>query len=109
MIYAANNDFRKSYVLKLTSSSVNKWFLNDEIESGECVGRGSYGKVYRTKRKGQPTIGLAKKVTIGDGRNLCKDFIREFGILEKLSRSTKPRDRLIVLVGVEISKDVAGM
>ena len=52
---------------------------------------------------------LAKKVTVGEGRTLCNDFVREFCILNKLSRSTKPRDRLIGLVGVEIIKDVAGV
>ena len=52
MIYPINNDLCQSYVPELNSSSLQKLFLKEKIIVGKCVGRGSYGKVYRVKTKG---------------------------------------------------------
>ena len=112
MNYPINLDIRDSYLSDLTSASITNWCLKDEIKIERLVGRGSYGKVYRVKRIGKlATTILAKKVTLGESRTLSNDFTREFGVLSKLSQSqtTKARDRLIKLIGIEISQSESGV
>ena len=110
VMYLVNRDLRSTYISSLTSQNIKQWFLKEGTDSEKHVGRGSYGDVYRVKILADNKVSFfAKKVTRGKTNYLCDDFVREFGILEKLTRSVKPTERLIKLIGVELSRSVDGL
>ena len=112
MIFEVNKDLRKSYFSTLFSKNLEQWLVKEKEHNEKLVGRGSYREVFVVQLCdgfGKKTV--AKKVTRprGDQGRLSDDFVREFGILELLSRSTTTVDRLIRMLGVKINRNASGL
>ena len=91
----------------LMSTDVKNYIFPYKLLHKKKIGAGSFGNVYRVVvDDGKKTV-LALKVSKNKNKLLPHDFIREIGILKRISESTSRTgvDRLVHLVGLIIDKD----
>ena len=91
----------------LMSTDVKNHIFPYKLSHKKKIGVGSFGNVYRVVvDDGKKTV-LALKVSKNKNKLLPHDFIRETGILKRISESTSRTgvDRLVHLVGLIIDKD----
>ena len=112
MIYEIKKDLKKSYFSTLFSPNLEQWLVKEKDQNEQLIGSGSYGKVYLVELyNGNIKKTVVEKVTRTRGNNgsLSDDFVREFGILEHISRATVSVDRLIRMLGVKMNLTAGGI
>ena len=112
MIYEINKDLKKSYFSTLFSPNLEQCLVKEKYQNEQLIGSGSYGKVFLVELyNGNIKKTVVKKVTRTRGNNgsLLDDFVREFGILEHISRATVSVDRLNRMLGVKMNLTAGGI